>query len=226
MNREPIFWTTTQPGYNDRDRQRTITVEENGKKVRRTEKFPQRGHVGDYDDRRTAPGERWMLVVRHDGNEVRAPLTNGAAHMDSATAYGKYMRVKARFLGWFDPRQCPCALRVTNELLPETLVSEEALTGQPCQPDPDHKERRCAHSIAEKAARTAKHNVVQSQREIDFKSKEDKILDAMRDQTAALMSNRASSGGDDLAKELGFSSVAALREFLAQKPESETKKGK
>lgn len=191
MNREPIFWTTTTPGYNASDRERRVWVDDvlpNGKKIRKqaTEKFPQRGHLGDYETRFQAPGERWMLVVRHDGHEVRAVLTNGAAHMDSATGYGQYVRAKARALGWYDPRQCPCALLATGGLQPEHIVSEEVKAAEPCRPGAyDPKKERCPHSIAEKAARMAATKEIQDQREIAFKTKEDKLLEVMREQLEA-----------------------------------------
>jgi hypothetical protein len=189
MNREPIFWTTTTHGYNDSDRQRVVIVDDvvNGKKIKKraVEKFPQRGHLGDYEDRRIAPGERWMLVVRHDGHEVRAVLTNGAAHMDSATGYGKYVRTKAAALGWYNPAQCPCALRSTGALRDEHIFSEEARTGTPCPPNMYNVKDRCPHSVAEKKARVEAHSAIQDQREEEFKTKEDKILDAMKEQAVA-----------------------------------------
>lgn len=213
MNREPIFWTTTTPGFNDSDRARTIMVE--GK--RRTEKFPQRGHVGDYDDRKIAPGDRWMLVVRHDGHEVRAVLTNGAAHMDTATAYAQYVRVKGHRLGWYNPGQCPCALIATKELSKDAVVSDEVRNGTPCPPSSYSLKNRCPHSSAEQAARQAVHKAVQDERELAFKSKEDKILDAMREQTAAL-AKAASPGSMGIsledAQRAGFASLEALRDHL------------
>lgn len=199
MNREPIFWTTTSPGYNTSDRERTVMYDDvhpvTGKvtKKRGVEKFPQRGHLGDYEDRRTAPGERWMLVVRHDGHEVRAPLTNGAAHMDSATGFGQYVRTKARALGWYDPRQCPCALLAIGMLQAEHIHSDEVRTARPCTRTGREKDR-CEHSLAEQKARQLNQRQIQDDREEAFQTKEDKMLemmkmqiDAQNKQTAAIV---------------------------------------
>lgn len=190
MNREPIFWTTTSPGYNDSDRQRAVTYDdvdpETGEVTKRRgiEKFPQRGHLGDYEDRRTAPGDRWMLVVRHDGHEVRAPLTNGAAHMDSATGYGQYMRTKARALGWFDPRQCPLSLLQVGGLQDEH-IHERSIIGQHACTRTGREKDRCPHSIAEKKARALNTRKIQDQREQAFRTKEDKMLEMMKMQIDA-----------------------------------------
>jgi hypothetical protein len=204
MNREAIFWTTTTPGYNDSDRQRMVVVDDvvRGKPVKKraVEKFPQRGHLGDYEDRRTAPGERWMLVVRHDGHEVRAVLTNAAAHMDSATGYGRYVRGKARALGWFDPGQCPCALLLTRELDADQVVSEEVRNGTPCAPNTYNRTNRCPHSIAEKNARMEVTRAITEDREEAMKSKEDKVLEALKEQTEALTARSLSAPEPVVAK--------------------------
>ena len=61
--RPPIFWTSTIPGYNDADRQRVRF--DDGERI--VERIPQRAHIGDYENRKRAPGVRSVRVVRHDG---------------------------------------------------------------------------------------------------------------------------------------------------------------
>lgn len=190
---EPIFWTSTTPGYNTPDRERWIVVD--GKRVK--EKIPQRAHVGDHTARRLAPGadKRWILMVRQDGHEGRVVMTNAAAHVDDSTGWAQDRRVKARFYGWYHPGMCPCALVATGELAPELVLDPDVRSAQPCKPGSYSISNRCPHSIAEQKARRAVHNAEQEERELKFKSKEDKVLEAMRSQTEALsnvaLSNQA-----------------------------------
>lgn len=183
MDREPCFWTTTQPGFNTPHRERQVMVD--GRRVR--EKFPQRGHQGDYDDLRPARGIRSVLMIRHDGHTVQVALTNAAAHLDHTTPWGQYQLMKARSLGWFQPSQCPCALLLTGELTREHIVQVEILNSRPCDPGTYSVKAPCPHVLAERAARTAQHNRDEAERLASFRDQGEKIIDAQRAQTAELV---------------------------------------
>lgn len=179
FDREPCFWTSTTPGYNTGDRQRTYM--RNGKRV--TEKFPQRGHAGDYEDRRKAPGVRFIRVIDHHGHEIFHTLTNAAAHLDHTAPFGQYMMAKARHFGWYMPGQCPCALIATGELHKDHIVSDEVRNGQPCPPNSYSYENPCPHSVAERKARQAQNDAVQRDREEKMKGIGVKHLEATQELT-------------------------------------------
>lgn len=172
-NTEPIFWTSTQPNYSDKDRVRVSMV--NGKRVQ--ERVPQRGHVGEYDNYDYAPGFRSLRVVRHDGHVVDSVLTNGAAHMDTHTTYGQYIRMKHRALGWFAMSECPCALVAAQHIGANTLVHEPSRTAQPCPPGTYSAKAPCPHAVAELDARRRQQAELMSDKEANFKTKEDKIVE-------------------------------------------------
>lgn len=151
FDREPCFWTSNAPGYNTRDRQRTFMV--NGEK--RTERHPQRGHAGDYENRLKAPGTRYIRMVDHHGHEIFHTLTNAAAHLDHTAPFGQYQLAKARFLGWFMPGACPCALLATGELKANHVVAKQIVGEKPCAPGSYSYENQCPHSKAERDARMA-----------------------------------------------------------------------
>ncbi len=179
FHREPCFWTSTTPGYNTRDRQRTFMS--GGEKV--TEKYPQRGHAGDYEDRRKANGVRFIRVVDHYGHEIFHTLTNAAAHLDHTAPFGQYMMQKSRFLGWFMPNHCPCALLSTGELAKDQIVSAEVRSGKACEPGTYSYESQCPHSKAERAARLAKTTVAHDKRELAMKADSTKNLEATQEMT-------------------------------------------
>jgi hypothetical protein len=151
FDREPCFWTSNSPGYNTNDRQRTFM--KNGVKV--TERHPQRGHAGDYENRLKAAGTRYIRLVDHHGHEIFHVLTNAAAHLDHTAPYGQYALAKARYLGWFMPGQCPCALLATGEMKRHHFVDQSLVGQAPCDPKSCSYENQCKHSLAERAARMA-----------------------------------------------------------------------
>lgn len=194
FNSEPIFWTTTQPHYNTADRERTKVI--GGKKVR--EKFPQTGHVGSYDDKEKARGVRFLLMVRHDGHAVFHCLTNGAAHMDHTTPYGQYALRKARYLGWFTPGECPCALVSTGEINGETLVDQSIRSSNPCAPGSYSGQKPCKHALDEIHARREQNTAIQEEREASSKTKDDKMLEMQREMTDALIKATVKQHGGEI----------------------------
>ncbi|HEY1813011.1 MAG TPA: hypothetical protein VGG74_11760 [Kofleriaceae bacterium] len=184
FEREPIFWTTTKPGYNDADRQSSRMVD--GRRV--VEKFPQHGHVGDYDNPQKAPGQRFIYVITDAGHEIPMCLTNGASHLDSNGPYAQYVRRKARFLGWFPPAACPAALLQVGELDADRIVDKSILDAKPCLPDPNRNRfNPCPHSRAEKVARMKQHEADERERLANYKDNGQRLIEAQRDQTQALV---------------------------------------
>jgi len=179
FEREPCFWTSTTPGYNTKDRQRSFMRDG----VRVTEKFPQRGHAGDYEDRRRADGTRYLRMVDHHGHEIFHTLTNAAAHLDHTAPFGQYQMGKARAFGWFMPGACPCALLATGELRPDHIVDPGVRKAQPCPQGSYSYENQCPHSKAERAARTAQNNGIQEKRELAMKGDAAKHLEATQAMT-------------------------------------------
>lgn len=183
FNREPCFWTSTVPGYNTADRQRTEMRD--GKKV--TIRFPQSGHAGDYENRTRAQGSSFLWMIDHHGFEAPIVFTCAAAHMNPHDAYGQHMQRKARHFGWFMPGQCPCALLTTGELSPNHIVDKSLLKATPCAPGTyDHK-RRCPHSLSERAARAAQNKAIQDEREALMQSGESKGIEATKELTKQLV---------------------------------------
>ncbi len=199
FHREPCFWTTTVPGYNTADRQKTVM--RNGKAV--TLKFPQRGHAGDYEDRQRAPGERFVWMIDHHGFESAIVLTNAAAHLNSNDGYGQHVRAKARHFGWYMPGQCPCALLTTGELTPDHIVSDEVRSGTPCPPGSYNYERRCKHSVMEHKARQAQNKAVQDEREALMKSAATRSVEATQALTEKLVESVTAALGDRVVQRGG-----------------------
>ena len=161
FDREPCFWTSNSPGYNTNDRQRTFMKD--GRKV--TERHPQRGHGGDYENRLKAPGVRYIRVIDHHGHEIFHTLTNAAAHLDHTAPFGQYMLAKARHLGWFMPGACPVALLGTGEMNRNHFVDQTLVGQTPCDPKSCSYENQCKHSKAERAARMAVTQAIHDKRE-------------------------------------------------------------
>ena len=163
--REPIFWTSTQPGFNDSDRTRHVMID--GERV--TERIPQRGHVGDHDEFEVDRNNfRYRTMIRHDGHIVSSILTNGAAHSDVHGPYGQYIQSKYRFLGWFSPADCPCALIASRIIGADTMVHAPNRTDQPCEPGTYSAKNMCPHAKAEIEARRARQKRTMDQKEKNF----------------------------------------------------------
>lgn len=211
---EPIFWSTTRPGYNDNDRQRFTMV--NGRRI--VEKFPQHGHVGDYDRPEKAPGTRFWYMNTHQGNEIAMVLTNGASHLDPNSAYGQYVKMKARFLGWFAPGQCPVALLGTGELHPDHIVDKTILhDSKPCPHGEHNRKNPCRHSVAEKKARQKQHAEDEAERLKSYKDNGEKMIEAQREQTAAIVEAITAA----LAKQQTPEQILAMVQAIAKKGKAE-----
>lgn len=187
FEREPIFWTTTKPGYNNADRQSERMV--NGRRV--IEKFPQHGHIGDYESPTKAPGVRFVYMITHVGHEIPMVLTCGASHLDPNNPFGKYQLQKARFLGWFPPEACVLALLTNGDLHENHIVEASLLASDlaPCRYEQGRYSRfdMCEHSLAEKMARRMRHNIDEAERLASYKDSGEKMIEAQREQTEKLV---------------------------------------
>jgi hypothetical protein len=183
MTTEAIFWTSTTPGYNTRDREREHVVA--GKRIK--ERFPQHGHEGSYDSRKRARGQRFIRVVRHDGHVVPLVLTNAAAHLDPTTPFGNYQRAKMRHLGWFPLGSCPLAMLATSQVTPEQFVNQAMLKDAPCAPGSYTEAKPCPHCAAETVARQKAHAEFEVGEMAKFKDPTEKLVEAGREQTQAIV---------------------------------------
>jgi len=184
MDRELIFWATTNPGGNIRDREKVVM--QNGRKV--VIRHPQRGHVGDYDERRVADFTRSINVVRHEGHVTALVLTNAAAHTDTSTPYAQYQRAKARALGWYPLGSCPCAGIAAGEFSRDSFVTEEVRNGQPCERGTYGEAKPCKHALLERDARQKQHATDEAERMSAFKDPTQKMIEAGQQQAATIAS--------------------------------------
>lgn len=203
LNREPIFWTTTVPGYNKVDRERVLFDDDTGEPI--IERFPQSGHQGDYENRSRARGLRFVYVIRHEGHLAPIVLTNAAAHMDPNTPWGNYQRAKARFFGWYMPGSCPVALLASGELSPNQIRDRSLLDAKPCQHGSYGEEHRCPHSLSEQGARRDQNKRREDARNLNFKDPTDKLIEAGREQNrefaqTVVSAMRGGEGPDDTLK--------------------------
>jgi hypothetical protein len=180
--REPIFWTSTVPGYNTADRERR-TIRD-GKEV--VERVPQIGHQGDYEHKSLAQGIRYIEVVRHEGHIINQVLTNAAAHLDINTGWFQQQRGKALYWGWYPIATCPVALLRTGELQPRHIKDASLLNAQPCEHGTYDREHRCPHSISEQAARSKWWATAEAERVAAYKDPTDRMIEAGREQSREL----------------------------------------
>lgn len=183
MDREPIFWSTTQSGYNTKDRERDIVVA--GRRIK--ERFPQRGHDGDYEDKKLArhANQRFVRVVRHEGHITPLVLTNAAAHLDTNTDFAGYQKAKMRHFGWFALGMCPLALLAMGDLSTDHFADQSLVKQAPCAPRTYSEAEPCPHCKAETTARRALNAEIELERNASYKDSTEKLIDAQREQTNA-----------------------------------------
>lgn len=174
FQREPIFWTSTLPGYNDKDRTRVRF--EGGEQI--VEKVPQRGHVGDYENRRPAPGIRSVRVVRHDGHVVDSVLTSSAAQLDHTESQGQYIQAKWRHFGWFPLGNCPLALLSMGQIQPGHLRAKQIIGQTPCAHGSCNEKTPCMHALTELEARRTAQRARTAEIDHKFVERDQKMIDA------------------------------------------------
>lgn len=181
FDREPIFWTTTRPGYNQRDRERVR--HENGQKI--VERVPQVGHQGTYEQKTKARVLRYWTVVKHDGHVIPYVLSSGAA--DASQSMVPERRAKMRYHGWYPISACPCALLATGDLKRGHFVDQLVAAERPCEPGSYNEEKPCKHAIAERDARRAQHTAKEAERMKNFRDPTERLIEANREQTTAVV---------------------------------------
>lgn len=196
MKREPCLWlTTSDPNNGEQFRTRTRMIK--GRKV--TEKVPQHGHDGDYENRTKAKGRRYIMIVRHEGHVVPLMLTNAAAHLTSGP-YSANMLTKARKFGWYPAGACPCRVLASGELTLDHFVSDEARAGVPCG---DHVrstiDEPCPHDVAERVARAKQWGVDHAERMAAFRDPDEKRDEMQRAANADLVTNVANAVAERVA---------------------------
>lgn len=152
MEREPCLWMQT--GQDTEHLRSRMVIDEDGRPKK--QRFPQRGMQGDYENPLPAQGTRFVWMINDYGNEIAFVLTCGAAHLDPTTGFGQYQMAQARFLGYYQPGQCPCALLATGELKPHHITDKSILKDSACAQGSFSYENRCKHSKSERAARMAR----------------------------------------------------------------------
>ncbi len=184
---EPIFWTSTIPGFSEQDRRRVRMI--NGRMVE--EKHPQIGHTGDIRDRKRMAIARFVYMINHYGNEIAMVLTTAAAHADANSSFAQYQWRKARAHGWYHTGDCPCALlktgRLSDDHIPPELVREFNST-EPCKPGEFKRDHPCPHSIKLQKARQRMHAEAEAIRLEPFKTDGKRLIEAQNAQTEALVS--------------------------------------
>ncbi len=186
INRDqPIFWTSTRPGYNDPDRIKVRHLDADGEPVR--ERLPQNGHVGDWDARRILPN-RSIEIVRDSGDTVHVPMTQAAGDTDTNGPYAQYLRAKFRTLGWFAIGMCPITAVASGTLMRKHVRCAHILTDQPCERGTYSANKPCRHALEERDARNGVYVKAAIKKAAEFKDPGEKQLAATQDQTQAMVS--------------------------------------
>jgi hypothetical protein len=184
FEREPVMWTSTRPDYNRNDRERSYVRE--GRLV--TERIPQTGSQGEYDNRTPITHvRRWLPIINHGGHEVPVVFTNAAADLNNTGPVAQYQWAMIRGLGWFWPGACPVALVSTGELRADLVVAKSILGDRPCEPGTYGERTPCKHTVAEKAARMTLTAADDARREAAYKSDTDRQIAAQRDMNSQLI---------------------------------------
>lgn len=150
----------------------------NGRLIK--ERVPQTATFGDYDSPKAAM-RRWRSVVDANGNDVRVVITTAAADIDVDGPYARRMRLKWRYHGWFEKAACPVALYLNGDLYENHLVDANTLADaherRACAPGAHSDGNPCPHVVAEMAARRAKSAAYDAERQKNFKSETEKLLE-------------------------------------------------
>jgi len=183
---DPILWTNVdderEKGPAAPRRVLRYRDAETGKVV--TERVPARCSANDdYGTPSILTGyRRWLPIIREDGNAVRVPLTNAAAHVDTNTGYAQHQIEKAKKNGAFRFDQCPLPQIYAGTawrnafIAPEVL---EALANREPACDGVDEQHMCKHAKAEQRAR-------QERRRAEEQAREQSRMDEVQRQKHAL----------------------------------------
>ena len=156
---EPILWThaDNEQEKGSNSPRRTLRYrDEDGRVV--IERVPARCSADDnYDSPTVHTGyQRWLPIIRDDGNAVRIPLTNAAAHVDTNTGYARNQIEKWKRNGGFRFDECPLAQIYGKTAWKQAFISPEVLEDLAARVTPcegTSETRPCRHTKAEQAAR-------------------------------------------------------------------------
>lgn len=174
------------------------------------ERIPQVGHDGGYDDPKKFKRYGFVNLLRHDGHQVFAKLTNAAAQTDLNASYVHFMRAKHSYFGWFPVGQCPLSALAAGTIQKKHIAAKDILKDRPCDRAACNEFKPCKHYIAERDARRARHAKAEKKRIESFKDDSVKMLEAQQKQTT------------DIVEGIGDKFSEALRGFVA--PADEKKK--
>jgi hypothetical protein len=200
---EPILWahkvTRAKPvlRLNPETGQREQVIDdETGEPV--TERIPQIGHVGDYENPVAMRRPGWVHVLKHDGHEVRVKLTNAAAQEDLNHSYANFMRAKIRHFGWVIVGTCPLVAVASGDIRKQHLAARSLLTERACERGSFGELNPCRHYLAERDARRARHGVLEARRNSSFKPEADRLIEAQAKQTTEIVTGVGGAIADAL----------------------------
>jgi hypothetical protein len=182
---EPILWGNIA--------RRTLERrDERGRRI--IERVPQTATVGDYDDPRRAD-PRYRIVVDSYGNELRVVITTAAADVSIDGNYARRQRQKWRVDGWYEKGSCPVALYLAGDLQMDHLVATDVVAAakerRACDPTSHDVRKPCPHALAELDARRVRNAEEDAERQKNFRSESDKLIEANAKNSADIISGVA-----------------------------------
>lgn len=236
MADEPCMWVdadrSVESGPTSTLRQ-MVWRDKDGRRV--VERVPARCAVPGSTNGTPLRFKRWLPLLRMDGNMVRVPLTNAAAHVDTNTSYAQNQIEKAKRNGGFRFDMCILAqvygrMGWASALLdPGVIADVKANIGACPPPDDDEDAERfpCKHVLAEAAARKAARKREEDAREaarMDDAQRAKHELDA---KTAEAMAAIAEASKDSNAQTRAVleQMTALLQQVMAMQAPAKPDKG-
>lgn len=209
MATPPILWLDADISQQEMDpnapRRAIKAVEASSRSAAVYERHPQWCTDGNEVGSIRRNYQRFVHVVRHDGNVVRAVITNAAAHTDTNTGYAQNQRNKHWHFGWFKFGKCPIAAAAAGELQPHLIKSDAIAAlveeGAPaCNPKVFGPKNLCPHALAEIEERRKQHNDKQAKSEDAVRTDSEKAVVALAEAAVA-------SGKDNAALIASFTAL-------------------
>lgn len=220
FEREPVMWTSTRPDYNKSDRERQYLRD--GRVI--TERIPQTGSQGEYDNRTPITHvRRWLPMINHGGHQVSTVFTNAAADLNNAGPFAQYQWAMIRALGWFWSGACPVALLAAGELAPTAMADQSLLQERPCRPGTYSEREPCKHAKSETAARMARTVQIEAERAAAYTSDNERQIAAQREENTRLINANALLQREMLEANAA-SQQALIAAMLATKGDDKAKK--
>lgn len=222
QEQEPILWcnraepTRTRFAYGWDDNGNRVQLFDDKTGAPRIEKIPQQPHLGTpLFGLQQLRVRRSVKTLCDDGNEREIMVTNAAAHLnDTDNSYERYqLGTKGCKLGWIATGQCPSAMVMMGQILPDTVKSPEAKDGAPCSAAVvGYGKPPCRHYKAEMARRRELRVLDDARRTEALKSEEAKLMESN-----AASQKEATAAMTALSDKL-VSAVATIAEKVADAP--------